>query len=151
MLAELQLLIADRLEQLRTEEGFEEFPILVEAKGDIDSQVAARLQTAGAGLVIATPGFRVTADDRLEVDVSIVVTENVIQNRSQAGSGHPALELGELLIALLHKWAPTDETWTPLQFDSWELKGPDEDGLILVYLATLKTSTVLQLNTSIPS
>lgn len=143
LLLDLQSAVATRLESIQSDEGLPMMPVLTEAKGDLDNQIRQRILKAGGGLTVLTPQFQAGEHpDQIVVDLVIVLTLNVTMDNGPLGSRKTATELGELLYGYLHSWQPEDESWTALQFQSWALRDAIEEGQLVVYTATFRTSTI---------
>lgn len=145
LFSQLHLDISERLKDLSEFGGPDTIDVVREDKGDVLTELEARLNKIGIALTVRTPKIAAdedAGDDAVRATVIIIATENVIQNRSSTGTHFPALALADKVIAALRKWQPANGGWTAFEFKGLELaEAPGEQE----YEITFETSTVMDL------
>jgi len=142
LFSQLHLDISERLADLSEFDGPKAIDVVREDKGDVLTELEARLTKFGIAITVRTPKIAPdddAGDDALRATVVIVATENVMQNRGSTGTRLPALALAAKIFTALRKWQPANGGWTAFEFKGLELaEAPGEQE----YEITFETSTV---------
>jgi len=145
LFSQLHLDISERLADLSEFGGPDTIDVVREDKGDVLTELEARLIKLGIALTVRTPRIAAdddAGDDAVRATVIIVATENVLQNRSSTGTHLPALALAAKVLTALRRWTPENGGWTPFEFRNLEMaEAPGEQE----YEITFETSTVMVL------
>jgi hypothetical protein len=142
LFSQLHLDISERLADLSEFGGPKSIDVVREDKGDVLTELEARLNKIGLAITVRTPRIAPdpdASDDAVRATVVIVATEDVMQNRSSTGTHLPALALASMIFTALRNWEPPNGGWTGFEFKGLELaEAPGEQE----YEVTFETSTV---------
>ena len=114
---------------IQAEEYFKNVPVVVDDKGDVDTQIDVALQQTGLGIVIeCIEGkvlYQAVGSSAVELQPTLTITENVLINRDPSNTSASGKTASDVLCNLLALFNPLTASAAgrelPLYMSSWDL------------------------------